>query len=178
MAGWRACVLATLLSGLAPGAAHAQLFLASRPNPAFTIGPLFVRASVGPELGPVTVEVLWSLVFPPGQEAGAAAQDLYLVWPAAVAGDAGLGPPEPELARYVEARGAAVIDEGRAPLLAQSLQQISRDQPPEPVPGGAPFVTFVRQGGPLGLTAPATYIRIPSTPKLASRDWQMNLRLT
>jgi len=39
-------------------------------------------------------------------------------------------------------------------------------------------VTFVRQGGPLGLTAPATYIRVPWAPKLASRDWQMNLRLT
>jgi hypothetical protein len=178
MAGWRACLLGTLLAGVAPGAAHAQVFLAPRPNPAFTIGPLFVRASVGPELGPVTVEVLWSLVFPAGQEAGAGAQDLYLVWPAAVTGDAGLGAPEPELARYVEARGAAVIDEGRAPLLAQSLQQMGKDQPPEPVPGGAPFVTFVRQGGPLGLTAPATYIRIPATSKLASRDWQMNLRLT
>jgi hypothetical protein len=49
--------------------------------------------------------------------------------------------------------------------------------PPEPVAGGAPFVTLVRLGGPLGLTAPVTYVRIPWTPKMANRTWLMNLRM-
>lgn len=171
-------LLGALLVCGAPAAAQAQLFLATSPGPAFSIGPLFVRASVSPDLGPVTVDVLWSLVFSPGHEPGAVAQDLYLLWPSAVTGDATVRKSDPDLVRHVETRGFAVTDEGRLPLLAQSVQQMGRDLPPEPVAGGAPFVTFVRQGGPLGLTAPATYIRIPWTPKLASRDWLMNLRLT
>lgn len=177
MTRWQAWVVAAVVLSSAPGVAHGQLFIASRPDPDFTIGPLFVRASVRPELGPVTVDVLWSLVFPPKRPA-VAEQDLYLLWPTAVTGQPDAGRSDPELARYVEARGFAVIDEGRLALLAQSVQQMGRDLPPDVVPGGAPFVTFVRQGGPLGLTAPATYIRIPWTPKLASRDWMMVLRLT
>ena len=173
----RAWILAAHLLCAGPSAAAAQVFLAGRPEPAFTIGPLFLRADVGPQRGPVTVDVLWSLVLPPGRSA-VAAQDLYLLWPGAVTGDAALGRPDPELARYVEARGFAVIDEGRLPLLAQSIQQMGRDLPPERVPGGASFVTFVRQGGPLGLTAPATYVRIPWNPKLGDRRWMMDLRLT
>jgi hypothetical protein len=125
----------------------------------------------------VTIDVLFSLGLPSGVASAAVAQDLYLLWPGAVAAQAGAGPPDPELQRYVETRGFAVIDEGRVGLLAQSVGQVRGDLPAEPVAGGAPFVTFVRQGGPHGLTAPATYIRIPWTPKLASRDWLMDLRL-
>jgi len=39
-------------------------------------------------------------------------------------------------------------------------------------------VTFVRPGGPFGLTAPATYVRIPWSPRLTNREWLMVLRLT
>src|SRR5205085_9229539 len=46
----------------------------------------------------------------------------------------------------------------------------------ETIPGGAAFATFVRQGGALGLTAPATYIRVPWNPKMTNRAWLMNLR--
>jgi hypothetical protein len=47
----RAWVLTALLLA-APGVAHAQTFFAEHPAPAFEIGPLFVRASVEPKLGP------------------------------------------------------------------------------------------------------------------------------
>ena len=171
-------LLVALLLGGAPPSSHAQLFFASRPNPEFTIGPLLVRASVTPALGPVTVDVLWSLVIPPTRSAGEFEQDLYLLWPGPVTGDAGTGPPDPALARYVEARGFLVIDEGRLALFAEGLYQMESDVPPEPVKGGAPFVTFVRGGGPSGLTPPATYIRIPWTPKLANPAWRMDLRMT
>jgi hypothetical protein len=174
--GWGWATLAGLVLSLS-SAADAQLFLASRPDPAFTVGPLIVRASVAPELGRVTIDVLFSLGLPPGVRPADVAQDLYLLWPGAVSGQAGIGPPDPELQRHVESRGFAVIEEGRLKLLAQSVGQIRGDLPAEPVAGGAPFVTFVRQGGPLGLTAPATYIRIPWTPKLASSDWLLDLRL-
>lgn len=170
--------LVALLLGGTPAPGHAQLFLASRPHPEFMIGPLFVRASVTPSLSPVTVDVLWSLVIPPARSAGEFEQDLYLLWPGSVTGDASAGRPDPALARYVEARGFSVIDEGRLPLFAQGLYQMGSDLPPEPVGGGAPFVTFVRAGGPLGLTSPATYVRIPWTPKLVNRAWLMDLRMT
>jgi hypothetical protein len=39
-------------------------------------------------------------------------------------------------------------------------------------------VTYVSAGGPLGLSAPATYIRIPWHPRLSGREWLMDLRLT
>lgn len=170
-------LLATLLLG-APTPARAQLFFASRPHPEFMIGPLLVRASVTPALNPVTVDVLWSLVVPPTRSAGEFEQDLYLLWPGAVTGEASDGPPDPALARHVEARGFVVTSEGRLPLFAQSLYEMESELPPEPVAGGAPFVTFVRQGGPLGLTSPATYVRIPWSPKMVNRAWLMDLRLT
>jgi hypothetical protein len=170
-------VLAAAVVVAAPAPARAQVFVATRPDVGLTIGPLFVRASLGPRAGPVTVDVLWSLVFPAGRSGTDVAQDLYLLWPGAVTGDPAAGRPDPELARQVEARGFAVIDEGRLALLAQSLRQMGGGQPPEAVPGGAPFATYVQPGGPLGLTAPVTWIRIPWSPRLADRGFMLDLRL-
>jgi hypothetical protein len=48
----RAWVLTALLLAAAPGVAHAQIFFAEHPAPAFTLGPLFLRATVEPSLGP------------------------------------------------------------------------------------------------------------------------------
>lgn len=174
---WALALLAALLIGGAPAAAKAQLFLASRPHPEFTIGPLIVRASVGPQLGPVTVDVLWSLVIPPDRSAASLEQDLYLLWPGAVEGEAGAAPAA-ALSRYIEQRGFTIINAGRLPLFAQGLYQLESAAPPKRVTDGAPFVTFIRDGGPLGLTVPATYIRIPWAPEAANRAWLMDLRLT
>jgi hypothetical protein len=160
-----------------PDTVQGQVFLASRPNPEFTIGPLFVRATVTPETEVVTLDVLWSLAIPPNISGAAIEQDLYLLWPNAVDGGSTGGQPDPALSAYVKSRGFTPIAEGRLPLLAKSLYRIGEELPPEPVKNGAPFVTFVRQGGPLGLTAPVTYVRIPWTPLLANRTWQMNLRM-
>ena len=168
--------LAALLLLAGAGPARAQVFLAARPNPEFTIGPLFMRASVSPELQAATLDILWSLVIPPTRSGGEIAQDLYLLWPDEVDGLKTPGPPDPTLARYVEERGFIVTGEGRLPLSVQTLYR--REQhPPEPVEGGAPYVTFVRQGGPLGLTAPVTYVRIPWTPMLANRTFLVRLRM-
>jgi len=172
-----AWILALLLAAAPPAIAEGQVFLASRPNPEFTIGPLFVRATVTHELRSVTVDVLWSLVIPPTKSGAAIEQDLYLLWPNSVDGDSAAGPPDPALAAYVKERGFTPIKEGRLPLLAQGLYRSGEERPPEPVRGGAPFVTFIGLGGPLGLTSPVTYIRIPWTPLLANRTWLMNLRM-
>jgi hypothetical protein len=176
-------VVVLALVGAVVGLAEGQLFLAGRAHPQFQVGPLFVRASIGPGLGDVPVDLLFSLVVPPTVSGADVEQDIYLLWPGALRNTADLGPPDPELPRQVEPLGFAVIAEGRTPLSAQSLYQVSSEgavggaQAPEPVPGGAPFVTYVLENGAMGLSAPATLVRIPWTPRLVNRAFVMELRL-
>ncbi len=172
----RACALAALLLVGAAGAAHAQLFLGSRANPELSVGPLFVTATVTPKVDAVTIDVLWSLTVPPTRSAADLEQTIYLLWPGGITPDAEAGKADPSLNRYVEERGFTVVEDGRVWLLARSAYQLESDAPPERIPGGAAFVTFVRQGGALGLTTPATYIRVPWHPKMTNRAWLMNLR--
>jgi len=157
-------------------AADAQLFFAARPEPPFTIGPLIIRARVGEGVSDVRVSVLWSLVIPVSHRAADVAQDLYLLWPGEVEDEGGPGKPDQALARYVEDRGFAVVGEGRVGLFAQSLAGKDGAQPDQ-LPGGAPFVVFVQTGGPLGLSQPATFIRIPWTARLGDGGWLMDLRM-
>lgn len=172
---WPIWLLVTALALLAPRPADAQLFLASRADPAFTIGPLMVRATITEGSDVATVGVLWSLVIPPGVNVADVAQDLYLVWPAEVRDTGGLGAADAALAKYVEDRGFSVIGDGRVKF--SGLQLAAGRGAPEPQAGGAPFTVFVQSGGPLGLSPPATLIRIPWTPRLADRGWLMELRM-
>jgi hypothetical protein len=172
----RAWWLVALLLGAAPGAAHAQIFFGERASPAFTLGPLFVRASVEPALGPVPVDVMFSLVVPPTQTGVGIEQDLYLLWPGEALADATLGATDAALEKDVTDRGFTVIGGGRLALSARNLYELGRPAA-EPLPGGAPFVTFVREGGPLGLSSPATWIRIPWNPKLANRVYLIDLHI-
>ncbi len=177
-----AWALAALLLVGGPATAHAQVLFAARPHPDFAVGPLLVRASVGPGVVDVPVEMAFSLAIPPTRSPAELAQDLFVLWPGSVAGPPGSeaapgappGAPDPRLAREVEALGFDLLDHGRLPLVARALY---RDRV-ETVPGGAPYVTFVHAGGPLGLTAPATWVRIPWTPRLADRTWLVALRFT
>jgi len=173
----RVLLLAACLILGAPPAARAQLFIASRPDPGFTIGPLTVRASVTESAAPVSLDVLWSIVLPPNRGAADVAQDLYVLWPGQVHGEGTSEKADRALIGYVEERGFEVIGEGRLPLVALSLSESGDGAREEPQPGGAPYVTFVQTGGALGLSAPATFIRIPWTPRLADRAWQMDLRM-
>ena len=173
---WRTWLLAALLVA-SPSAAEAQLFFASRPDPAFEVGPLIVRAHVTPDLGPIEVHVLWSLELPQNRSTAGMEQDLYLLWPGEVGGTVAGQTADPALSRYVEARGFTVIGEGRLPLVAQSLYAVGSAARAEAVPGGAPFVIFVQDNAALGLSPPATWIRIPWTPQMANRAWLMDLTL-
>jgi hypothetical protein len=166
------------LALLAPAPASAQLFFASRPEPPFTVGPLMIRARVDAGVTAPTVSVRWSLVIPASVHVADIAQDLYLLWPGEVDGDASLGKPDPGLAQSVEERGFAIIGEGRLGLFAQSLSGSGGGERAEALPGGAPFVVFVQVGGPLGLSPPATFIRIPWTARLADPGWLMDLHMT
>ena len=124
-------------------------------------------------------DVLFSLVIPANRSAADLEQDLFLLWPGKVASVEGLGPADPELKRTVEQQGFEILEEGRLHLEARNLYQRGPDgrRLREPIPGGAPFVTYVREGGALGLSPPATYIRIPWTDKSSNRTWLLALRL-
>src|SRR5262245_53725205 len=95
---WSLAVIALVL---APDPARAQLFLASRPDPPFTIGPLAIRATVREGAATVPIVVTWSLLFPPNRKPADAAQDLFLLWPGEVLNDAPEQKPDAALARYV-----------------------------------------------------------------------------
>ncbi len=140
------------------------------------VGPLFVRASVTPALGPVAIDLFWSLVVPAGHTADRE-DDLFVLWPGAVTGDASLGAPDAALARYVEARGFQVVGQGRLPLSTRPVYGARADRPREPVRGGAPFVTYVRDGSELGPSSPATLVKIPWTPRLINPLYMVNLKL-
>jgi hypothetical protein len=161
----------------APGAAYGQVFIATQPKPEFTIGPLSVRANVGPVPGPIDVSVLFSLVVPATVSGDALEQDLYLLWPGEVDGEPVPGAPDPELRRTVEGRGFQVTREGRLPLAARAIYSGRDRQKPEPIAGGAPFVTYTREAGPLGQGTPGSWIRIPWTPRLIDRTWLVELRM-
>src|SRR5215813_1412298 len=114
LAGW---VLALLLLSTVPGRAHAQVFIASHPEPDFQIGPLFVSASVGAQNliqrpSVLNVSVSWSLTLAPHRRAGDIAQDLYLLWPGEVVGTAGAAGADPSLVRQVQALGFTVKEHG------------------------------------------------------------------
>jgi hypothetical protein len=174
---FKRALLTALVLAAAPGAALGQVFIATQRKPEFTIGPLSIRASVAPNRGPVEVSVLWSLVVPATTGGGSLAQDLYLLWPGEVDGEPVAGPPDPGIRRTVEELGFQVTREGRLPLVAHAIYS-GRDRPkPEPIAGGAPFVTYTREAGPLGQGAPASWIRIPWTPRLVDRSWLIELRM-
>ncbi|MEK7387338.1 MAG: hypothetical protein AABZ83_12930, partial [candidate division NC10 bacterium] len=136
-----------------------------------------MRATVTPELGPIEVRVQWSLVVPPRRSGAAVEQDLYLLWPGPVDGETVGGAPDPVLARYLTERGFTVIRQGRLPLDARQLWGGGRRPPPEPIEGGAPFASYVREAGTLDRSATATWIRVPWTPKLVNRTWLIELRM-
>jgi len=160
----------------APGGAAAQVFLASEPHPYFTIGPLTIRGTVTPALGPMPVDIVFSLVVPSGRSPDIG-QDIYLLWPGAVTGERGAA-GDPTLARWARERGFDMVAEGRAVLTTRNLYRKRGDPEASPEPGGAPFVTFGRASIRNGLHASATYVRLPWTPKMVNRTLEMNLKLT
>ena len=159
-----------------PALARAQVFIASRPHPGFEIGPLFVRATVTPALGPVPIDVTWSVSVPANRTANDLQQDITLLWPSSLVHD-GKGERDAALAKYVSEHGFKVVDSGRVAMFA-----IDQFGPPghrrQPIAGGAPFVSYVRESETLGPSAPATLIRIPWDPRVVNRAFLMRISMT
>jgi len=161
----KSCVaLAVLLCSAMPAVTHGQVFLASRPHPEFLVGPLFVVANVSPGLGPVTVNLSWSLTTKPTRRPVDIQQDLYLLWPAEVAESTAPGPAAPALLREVEGHGLIVAGSGRLTLRRRDRMQLGTAALGDPLEVVASYVNFTRPGAQTGAV---TYIRIPWTPTLA-----------
>src|SRR5215831_865436 len=129
--------LAALSFFVLPVPASAQIFIASVADPSFAVGPLTIRATVTPSLGPVDIEVRWSLDVDTGKSRE----------------------------KYVETRGFSVVGSGRLPLYVQNIYGEGVEAAPKSV-GEAPYVTFVQDSSALGLSPPGTWIRIPWTPQM------------
>src|SRR5215831_9659367 len=119
------------LSLLAAESASAQIFIASVADPAFAVGPLTIRATVTPSLGPVDVEVRWSLDVDTGKSRGLE-QDIFLLWPGEVTSPLGGGKSDKTLEKYVEARGFSVVGSGRLPLYVQNIYGEGVESAPKP----------------------------------------------
>jgi hypothetical protein len=157
-----AAFLCAAVATPAPG--HGQVFLASQPHPDFTIGPLFVVASVSPGQPNVTVNLSWSLTTGPITSKTDMAQDLYLLWPAEIAEATAPGTAESQLVREVERRGLQVVSSGRLVLRSRDRLQLGTAALGEPVSVTPSFVNFTRPATQAGVV---TYIKIPWTPRLA-----------
>lgn len=180
----RALVAALLSLALAPAAASAQVFIASKPHPEFWIAPVFItanidRKNVDDDPGPLTLVMSFSVAPPPARDPSEFAQDIYLLWPGELAGIDGADGADPILVRQVESVGFKVLVHGRVPLSARSRAQMGTGagaaarRPLE----DASFVTFARPEGLARGAKPASYVRIPWKPELASLDWMARLDL-
>jgi hypothetical protein len=163
---WAVLSFALVVGAPAPGAA--QVFLASKPHPNFSLGPLFVVVSVRPDLQtPLTVTLSFSLTPTAGQRvADLEPQDLYLLWPTEVVEPTAPGPATPALTRELEQRGFTVMSTGRLALGSRDRMEMGTGAPVRLLPQVASFVTFVRRNNPAAV-GPSTFVEIPWTPKLA-----------
>lgn len=153
------------LIGALPAQSSAQVFLASTPHPEFSLGPLFLIANVSPNLS-VTVNLSFSLTLRPGASSEELKQDLFLLWPTEVAEATAPGPPDPALARGLNENFAAVGG-GRLQLRTRDRTLVGTGQLGQVLPEVASYVTVARKGPLANQVSPATYIKIPWTPKLA-----------
>jgi hypothetical protein len=68
-----------------PAGAYGQVFFGSQPKSGLIVTPLFILAGVSPDTDGVAIEVMFSVLIPPGKSALDFEQDLYLLWPGQVA---------------------------------------------------------------------------------------------
>ena len=168
-----AVALGAVLVGM-PAGVHGQVFFGSQPKSGLTVTPLFIVAGVSPDADGVAIEIMFSVLIPPGKSALDFEQDLYLLWPGQVAA-ASAGASAISLPQDVAAQ-LTTIGEGRLRLEAKRNYESTADS--EPLGEGAPFITVVRPSGAMGVSPAATYIRIPWSPRLANQAWLTSVQFT
>jgi len=115
---------------------------------------------------------------PPNRDPASLAQDLYLLWPSELVGTAGREGADPSLIRHIEGAGFEVLVHGQLRLDARSRTQMGTGAGAGLRSlGDAPFVTIARPEARAHRVRPASYIRIPWKPELASLDWLARLEL-
>jgi hypothetical protein len=171
----RTLALAGVLLLLGAGAADAQVFVASRRNPEFSIGPLFVSARVGPALDRVTINVSWSITPPPNRSTDGLGQDLVLLWPTE-AHDRAEGGRDPGLVHEIERRGFTVKSHGVLPLTVIHRLQFGSGAEPAVI-GQLPFVTFFKNRPRTGPSRAATFISIPWRKEFSDRDALFGIKI-
>lgn len=180
----RALALGLLLLGLGSAPASAQVFIASRPQPDFWVAPLLITANIQPkdvsrQTPSLMLQVSFSIAPPPGRDPAEIAQDIFLLWPGQLAGTDGADGADPALRRQVEGAGFKVLVHGHVAFSARSRAAMGtgagaagrRDL------GRATFVTFARPEGLARGAKPASLVRIPWRPEMASLDWVPRLEL-
>ena len=170
---WVLVTVAVLVLFGAVDASDAQVFFGAEPRASLTIGPLFVVGTASPDIGVMTVTVAWNVVPASGR---AVAQDLHLFWPAEVASATAVGDADPEVVRYVEARGFAPTGSGRLVVRSRNRSQLGLPGPADPVGVTASYVSFVRKGAPVQAGA-GSLVRIPWTTQLGDPRFVLNLAL-
>jgi hypothetical protein len=173
-------IMGALLLSAAPAAAHAQVFLSSEPHPEFGIGPLFIAATVTPDLVPVTVRVSWSVALPPpSRSTRGVGQPLYLLWPGEVVTPSPAATSaEPTLVRHVQERGFTVVTAGQLALEARDRTKLGTLAAGQPLPHSASFVTFYKTGTTPAQSGVGTFIKVPWTAALTDTDSLISLQLT
>jgi hypothetical protein len=160
-----ALVAALALTGALPSPSAAQVFLASKAHPDFSVGPLFVITNVRRDLS-VTVNLSFSLTLRQGAMPSALEQDLFLLWPAEIVEPSAPGAADPSLARNLH-DGLAVLNSGRLMLRSRDRTLVGTGQLGDALPQSASYVSLTRRGTLASQISPVTYIKIPWTPKLA-----------
>ena len=166
---------ALALAAMCPQSADAQVFLASRPNPTFEIGPLLITATVTDKIAPNTpIRIVWGIV-PSSTPGSGPGEDLYLLWPGQISGHEA-SPAEPGLITAVERPGTRITASGRLALSSRSAATLGSGMRAEAA-SGAPFVSFERKSNATERVNAGSLIRIPWEPKFAERDRLMILEL-
>src|SRR5215472_7904361 len=156
---------ALMLVSALPASSSAQVFLASAPNPDFTVGPLFLIANVRPDLS-VVINLSFSRTLRAGAPRESLEQDLFLLWPTEITEPTASGPPDPALVKSLHENFAAVGG-GRLQLRTRDRTLVGTGQLGEVLPQVASYITVSRRGPLANQVSPVSYIKIPGTPKLA-----------
>ena len=141
------------------------------------IGPLFVRASVAPDLKPVVVEILWSVAVPPAPDGRSTSSRICTCsGPAGSSPTAPPGRPIPRSSASSRSADSASSKSGAAAAGRPApVPPRDRRSPRCASPAGHRSSPSCGTTARSGSRPPATWVRVPWTPLMANRAYLMSL---